>query len=95
MNDVRYQSLGEIPITISFHVHKLVGFICVLLAHSAAVNTNSGLKMDFQTLLLVATARLVFLAGKYASFNRKDLGGSNVSLHISLRLIYLLYASVD
>jgi hypothetical protein len=78
MKNVRYRSLGEPATTISSHVHGFVGFICVFLLHSAAVNSNSGLNMDLQILLLVATTGLAFLAGRYASFNRKNVGGAAV-----------------
>jgi len=36
--------------------------------------------MDFQILLLVATTGLLFLAGKYASFNSTNLKGEFLNI---------------
>jgi hypothetical protein len=46
--------------------------------------------MDFQTLLLVATAGLVFLAGKYDSFNIKNLKGALLSMSLCSTDLLLL-----
>jgi hypothetical protein len=64
----------------SLHALTRVRYLGSFLPHSAAVNPNSGLTMDFQILLFVTTTGLLLLTGKYASFNSTNLKGAFLSI---------------